>query len=308
MSKTVKTSHNVYAAWNYEREIEDLNKASREGWQLLRGGCFSSKFKYNPDVCYRYQLDYQRGVEDLPRYIETFREQGWEYINSTFNGWSYFRKPYDPALPQEQYEIFTDRSSLQEMNSRWAKLAMCLCVLCAIPILGELALLLSTPKLPTLIQFLSLLLVMAVLVRGVVVMRDPDSHKDSRIDGVLIWVLFLAIVVGNGVSLGLMSARPWVETRFSAGWYDPIGQGEDAMCHATFHVAYPDNYYLDLEIDAASPVTITLYNNTEGENVYTVTESAFSEEDIRLKLKRGDYELVFTDFEGGKMNFACELN
>ena len=57
----------------------------------------------------------------MGRYIETFREQGWEYVNSTFNGWHYFRKLYDPALPEEAYEIFSDRESLHELNSRWAE-------------------------------------------------------------------------------------------------------------------------------------------------------------------------------------------
>lgn len=94
MARQYKTAHKVYTAWNYQKEIEDLNKASEQGWQLIKGGCFSSKFKWNPDVCYRYQIDYPGKVEDMGRYIETFREQGWEFINATFNGWHYFRKAY----------------------------------------------------------------------------------------------------------------------------------------------------------------------------------------------------------------------
>lgn len=84
MARQYKTSHRVYTAWNYQKEIEDLNKASEQGWQLIKGGCFSSKFKWNPDVRYRYQIDYPGKVEDMGRYIETFREQGWEFINATY--------------------------------------------------------------------------------------------------------------------------------------------------------------------------------------------------------------------------------
>ena len=35
MSRKYKTSHKVYTAWNYEKEIEDLNAQSEKGWQLI---------------------------------------------------------------------------------------------------------------------------------------------------------------------------------------------------------------------------------------------------------------------------------
>ena len=53
-----KISHAAYAAWDYKKEIEDLNKKSQEGWQLVKGGCFKSIYEQNDQVCYRYQLDY----------------------------------------------------------------------------------------------------------------------------------------------------------------------------------------------------------------------------------------------------------
>ena len=85
MAANYKNSYKMYSAWNYQKEVEDLNKASEQGWQLVRGGCFHSRFVKNPDVQFRYQLDFGK-IEDMGRYIETFREQGREYINSTFNG------------------------------------------------------------------------------------------------------------------------------------------------------------------------------------------------------------------------------
>ena len=71
MARKYKRLFNMYPAWDYRRELEELNRQS---------------------------------------------EQGWEYIRTTFNGWSYFRKPWDPSLPEEQYEIFTDQASLREMT------------------------------------------------------------------------------------------------------------------------------------------------------------------------------------------------
>lgn len=73
MARQTKVSFGFYSAWNYQTEIEDLNRASEEGWQLVRGGCFHSRFVKNPHVRYRYQLDFGK-IEDMGRYIETFRE------------------------------------------------------------------------------------------------------------------------------------------------------------------------------------------------------------------------------------------
>ena len=112
-----KISHAAYAAWDYKKEIEDLNKKSQEGWQLVKGGCFKSIYEQNDQACYRYQLDYNTDIENKVLYLEMFEDQGWEYINSTFNGWHFFRKPYDPELPEEEYEIYTDSSAIPDMVS-----------------------------------------------------------------------------------------------------------------------------------------------------------------------------------------------
>lgn len=121
-----KTSHRVYGAWEYRREIEDLNRESRDGWQLVRGGCFYSRFERDEGITYRYQIDFRGKIENMPHYLESFRDQGWEYINSTFNGWHFFRKVYHPDLPENEYEIYTDEVSLAQMHGRWRRMAMIL--------------------------------------------------------------------------------------------------------------------------------------------------------------------------------------
>ncbi len=106
MSVNKKRSYRIYAAWDYTKEIEDLNKESENGWQLIKGGCFHSVFERDEGVVYRYQLDYNDKIDNRMRYIETFNEQGWEYINSTFNGWHYFRKIYVPGTDEREYDIY----------------------------------------------------------------------------------------------------------------------------------------------------------------------------------------------------------
>ena len=79
MAKNYKYSFKLYSSWNYENELEDLNKYSERGWQLVKDGMFHRKFVKNENIRYRYQMDFRR-IEDKVRYIETFREQGWDTL------------------------------------------------------------------------------------------------------------------------------------------------------------------------------------------------------------------------------------
>ena len=117
--KETLNSHKFYAVWEYKREENDLNEASKNGLQLIKGGCFHSTFRRDHSRRYIYQLDYCTKIPDMDRYIECFRDAGWEYINSTFNGWHYFRRPYSPDLDPEDAKIYTDRESMFEMENRW---------------------------------------------------------------------------------------------------------------------------------------------------------------------------------------------
>lgn len=130
--KDRKVSHKIYEAWEYEREIADLNRMSEEGWQLEKGGCFHSVFRKNDKVRYIYQLDYTPRLQDKDRYLELFSEQGWEYINSTFNGWNYFRKPYREDLSEEEKVIYTDKQSLYEMQNRYVAMLRVFVVLACV--------------------------------------------------------------------------------------------------------------------------------------------------------------------------------
>lgn len=117
--KDTITSHKFYAVWEYKREEKDLNEASKNGLQLIKGGCFHSTFRRDDSVRYIYQLDFCPKIPDKNRYIECFEDAGWEYVNSTFNGWHYFRRPYTPELSPEDVKIYTDKDSLYMMENRW---------------------------------------------------------------------------------------------------------------------------------------------------------------------------------------------
>ena len=126
MSAERKTSYQCYMAWDYDVEESELDQKSREGWQLEKGGCFHSTFVKNTDVCYRHRLDYNPDAMKDPaekeRYIAAFEDGGWEFINCTFNGWIYLRKPYQEGMAEEEFAIYSDGESLMGMFERFRKL------------------------------------------------------------------------------------------------------------------------------------------------------------------------------------------
>ena len=71
MRKRHKTVFRGYFAWDYDKELQELDRMSQQGWQLVKGGCFHSRFVKNEGQHYRYQLDYRPDVEDMDRYLET---------------------------------------------------------------------------------------------------------------------------------------------------------------------------------------------------------------------------------------------
>lgn len=131
-TRKTKRTFKVFAAWDYEFEEREFNRMSEQGWQLVKGGSFSQKYEYDDSVIYRYQLDYNNEIKDMARYDETFRDAGWERVNSTANGWHIFRKAYDKSLPDEEYEIYTDEQSRVEMLKRWRN--VCFIFICIVPI------------------------------------------------------------------------------------------------------------------------------------------------------------------------------
>ena len=295
----LKTSHKVYAAWDYKKEIEDLDQKSREGWQLVKGGCFRSVFEQDEQVVYRYQLDYNTDIENRMRYIETFREQGWEYMNSTFNGWHYFRKPYDLDLPEEEYEIYTDSSGFSEMEQRWTRLAVILLI--AMSVMGVSMLIIGVQypewsRVPMILLYLDFVVFTGMGLRRLK-KKDKKYHKVFSVSA----MAYIAVVCWIiGITLSMF--RPDVSSTIK-------GTGS-TRSYENFKVSYPDNYYLDLTMDNEIPCKFQIVDQ-KGEVVYSNQEEKIEEEDIRLKLSKGTYQInIVAEDDGtdGNRNVAYELN
>ena len=305
-----KTTGYLNSAWNYEQEIEKLNEESQNGWQLVKGGAFANRFEKNPNVCYRYQLDFGK-IENMGRYIEMFREQGWEYINSTFNGWHYFRKLYDPALPESAYEIFTDRESLQEMRMRWTKIAMGIGIALGLFFLISLVRCILHPHLAALAYTLTLGIESALLLGGAAIMRNPDANHNRKGESLYLGAILGVIVVGAIAGIVLSDLRPDFHTEQQWASSDNLEwttekQKQEVKDWLTFEVHYPDNYFLDLSIEADEPLTFAI-EDTEGNSVYSITESHFDGKNIRLPLKQGEYHYRLKEYGKGAVHIKSSL-
>lgn len=308
LKKHYKRVFTMYPAWSYQKEVQELNRQSDKGWQLIRGGHFSHRYKKNADVRYRYQLDYPGKIEDMGRYIETYREQGWEFINSTFNSWNYFRKPYDPSASEEQYEIFTDQSSLREMLGRWIKTTVFLTIVVAVFLAGYAISLVFRPILPNLVGFLAFLVQTLLLCGGIYRMKNPSKESSLTLDRAIFLGFFVTILAGVGISTYLRVCRPLFAMNCEAEYMGAIpAELEQSMVWCDFDIPYADNYYGSLNISTESPLCFTIVDET-GETLYTVTEASLDEIKLKFHLEKGNYRVYFSDYPGGWLYVRFQLN
>ena len=277
----------MYAAWEFDREIQDLEERSRNGWQLIKGGCFHSKFAFDDSVQYRYALDFNQGIADPARYRETFAEQGWEYINSTFNGWHYFRKAYDPSLPEEEYQIYTDTASRKEMANRWKRIA---CILGGIELALGIVLLginFLRPAIHSICSALGAVLLGLLLVLSGRWIGRPDRRRLSIRMLIPVFVLFVASFVFDGFRTGFTTQTEYIVPEDGSAW------------QFNFDVKLPDTYTLDVSVDAPEKAMIVIVKGVSDDGASAVTydtlpqyytaEGARIEQRTRLFLTPGTY-------------------
>lgn len=248
--KSIKTEYRAYAAWDYELELEHLNQMSEQGWQLIRGGCFHTKYEQDSSVVYRYQLDHNLKIENRMRYIDTFREQGWEYVNSTFNGWHYFRKVYDPAKPAEEYEIYSDKPSRAEMAGRLKKLMLALMVMVAGLLAAGVIAFVMEPEMAyvgILIEMLAGLILTATgFVRMRAVGRGERPCRRFRIEA-LVAMMLLGLVW----MLVFSSAKQEIQMKSGS---------QDAYVNASFEMRLPDWVNFSVRSGETSELNVEVMN------------------------------------------------
>lgn len=116
--KTTKTVFHIFDASAFDEELGFLNEMSEKGWQLsdMDMRWFSQKYVWDDSIVYRYAIDYQDlSAGEFKQYRAEFEDQGWSFVTHR-GSWYFFRKPYDPALPENEYLIYTDDHSFRDMK------------------------------------------------------------------------------------------------------------------------------------------------------------------------------------------------
>lgn len=279
----IRTIHKFYGVWDYQKEVADLNKLSKEGWQLVNGGSFNNKFEENHNIIYRYQLDYNPKIENKVRYFDLFKEQGWEYVDSTFNGWHYFRKKYDQELPESEYEIYTDCPSKLEMARRWNRLSIPLMVLTAAFFLILSVQLIKRPDIFLIGLVGSCATVMVFLLRAFIKMRkavrgtEPGKFRVGLFLSVFMACCILANVFAaykNSMSVSMATiadkeTRDWV---------------------TDYEIKLPDFYYLNVATESAIGIDISVIN-AAGETIFQISGNDIEVKNKRFSLGKGSYKI-----------------
>ena len=234
-----------------------------------------------------------------------------EYLNSTFNGWHYFRKAYDPSLPEEEYQIYTDTASGKEMADRWRRIASILgaaelvlgIVLLGInffrPAIGSILLALSSVLLGLLLTFST---------------RWINQSNQRRVPGwmlIPIFILFIIALIFGGFRMSGFRAQ----TAY-------IVPEEDSAWQYQFDMKLPDVYTLDVSVDAPENVRIVIVKESPGEESsvwaydmlprYYTVEGTQIEQTVRMFLTPGTYS-IYTQYlpgaePGATGQFEYKLN
>ena len=115
------------------------------------------------------------------------------------------------------------------------------------------------------------------------------------------------MIGGTILSVTLLTHRPYNTCRSSAEYYSPLpAELQKATQWNSFSASYKDRYYLDLDIDADVPICLTILDDA-GKTVYTVKGAEISEENLMLRLDKGEYRIYLSDFAGGGFDISYQL-
>lgn len=292
-----KLKFNPFPNWCYEQEQKDLTRRSAEGWHLIEPGRHFHKYERNSAARYRYQMDYQSIEPVSERYEEIYAEQGWELLGSS-RGWYYFRKPYDPMLPEEAYEIFTDEESITVLRKRWTRNSLLGTIASFLVFFIGMYAFHIFPTWLTLIPLILLGLEILYCFYSAFMIRHSDKPRNPKVAFFITFFYVLALTLGffaySGVKIAHISVKEGHLHKVEA----PIATGpENAVELGSFDIYLSDNYKMDFIITADAPVCFTIQNE-QGEVVFTNTADNGHYPKQCIALKRGTYTAYLSDFAG----------
>ncbi|MBO4298182.1 MAG: hypothetical protein J5998_05230, partial [Clostridia bacterium] len=141
-------------------------------------------------------------------------------------------------------------------------------------------------------------LLLAMLARGVFVMRNPGAGRCRKNGGRFgAFLALIALLCAGGVTL--MCMRPFFSANMHAEGWNEQGEanGTTGTQWSGFDVRYPDSYYLTLSVEADAPANVRIVNGA-GEAVYEGAGERIAEKNLRLSLARGHYDVMLSGGPG----------
>ena len=296
--KNTKKSYKPYAIWDYELEINELDRESENGWQLIHGGAFHREYEKDDSMAYRYQLDFNN--KDEVAYYEMFKEQGWEYISSTFNGWNYFKKLYDPLAEESEYLIYTDKDSKKKMNLRFINLMLIIFIAGIISNFQHMFTFISAPKLANsgvlfVYGFYIFLYVKARIgvsktIKGLV------PKKRTKIE-----IYFLLFIISAFIMVAGSSESSW-----GNGKINILAEvNEEVEQNYIFDSSFLDFYYIEINLREGEVVKLRI-ENEDGKTIYENLSVEKNEKSERVFLPKGRYYCIITSTGPAKYEFKIK--
>lgn len=300
--KTRKRVPTCFLAWDFDSEEVYINKQAKLGWQLVKGNLWSQEY-VRSDVEYRYRLDYfqqtRKSEEEIARYFDMHADMGWEFINSTFNGWNYFRKKYVPGTPEEDYELYTDNESLQGMLKRFIGLLRIFQLLFLFNMFTPVVQMIENFDLTELLlagmQFMGLCLMES----GVISLKRKRVGKKprwtvGRVGSYALWVACVLCICSYFAAMPSMFRDPVYYTSFNGSLMDK----ELEMSHQ-FTVEKERNYTVEIDVSVGDvPVQVILSAADNGE-ILVAGSGTQVEIKEKLRLEKGEYQIDIISSKGG---------
>ena len=114
--KKTKTCFRSYTAWQYQEEVDWMNKMAAEGWALERTNGFVHHFSRCEPGAWIIRLDrpsFKMSSPEGQEYLAMLHDFGAEWVGGV-NGWIYLRRRAD----QGDFELYSDLAGKEHLLLR----------------------------------------------------------------------------------------------------------------------------------------------------------------------------------------------
>ena len=212
-------------------------------------------------------------------------------MNSTFNGWHYFKKIYKEGMSADEIVIYTDRESLYEMQSRWMRLMKTFAIIFTLMMIVYTIGGIMTHHNPIIIEGLVIGLMGLTMGLGV---RSANQKRQGKKESFYIkmqWVFPVAVIILVAILIySFFSPTDVFNENFNY-----IGMAQDSLPRSSGEIEIKKDgiYYLDLDFKVGNGTMMISMQDEKGQEVYKNVADRCSVNDWKLDLKAGTYKIYY---------------